>query len=66
MCPTCLQVGGVCYCLWELAHGAGGLANEGWVLRVIFVDEEHGEGVGSRVDREEILLDVSKNQMRND
>lgn len=53
---TSLQVRRVGYCLWELAQSVCGAANEGWVLRVVFVDEEHGESVTSCVDSEEILF----------
>jgi hypothetical protein len=42
--------------LWEFAHSTGGAADEGGVLRVVFVDEEHGEGVASCVDGEEVLF----------
>ena len=55
---TCSQSRGVSYCLREFAHGVGRAANEGGVLRVILVDEEHGESVTSCVDGEEVLWDI--------
>ena len=55
MSPTGVQQRGIGYRDRCLAQSRGRLSDEGWVLGVCGIDNEHGKGVVARVDGEEVL-----------
>ena len=54
--PTSLQFWGIGHCLREFTHGICRFPNKSRVPRMVFVDEEHGQSIASRIDGEEVLL----------